>query len=417
MSDKENEVNNINQSEEFQTFSKNYKDSNKTKKKPKIFPLEENYEFTFKKNLFNEKNIKNENNIEESAHFYNEQNENNIKIKTKFCNHNYNENKNIFKELFKKNKNIKIDNNCNTVILSGIRDKTNKTLINTHNKNNKFIKTNKNNDKLKNTSSSFIHNDRLKSISSSFIHTNANDNKSPLINNYIKKIKKNINNSKDKINKNNKNNSFLCQKNQYNINKNNAISSYKSKYKKNISAKNIYTSKEFNTKKDFNQSIKNIKTSSQNSITYNFINKEKKKFEKNNLKICNKNDFHQKNKIHILKNGNKLLLNNNQKNINKIKIDKAPLSCKNQIINIFKKDNLDKSNRTNHNAYSNLNKAKKINSINKTSSAIALKKTNTFLYLKNKKKNCSMNKLNGQPKNKYTPDKNNKNHLVKKLNK
>ena len=61
MSDKENDSTKMNQSEEFQTFSKKYK--NKNEKSNKITSSNENndfYEFTFKKNLFSEKNISNE---------------------------------------------------------------------------------------------------------------------------------------------------------------------------------------------------------------------------------------------------------------------------------------------------------------------------------------------------------------------
>ena len=101
MSDKENEVNNS-QSVEFQTFSKNCKDSNKTKKKNKVLIEEENYEFTFKKNLFNEKNIKNENILEESAHFYKEPNEKNKRIKSITYNNNYKEKKIYLKNYLKK---------------------------------------------------------------------------------------------------------------------------------------------------------------------------------------------------------------------------------------------------------------------------------------------------------------------------
>ena len=117
MSDKENETNNINQSELYQTFSKYLKYSNKAKEKSIISPKEENYEFTFKKNLFNGI-IENENGLEQSAHFYQEANENNKAQKQKqkqiFYQNNYKDNKNIFKALFKKN-NIIIDNNCNTL--------------------------------------------------------------------------------------------------------------------------------------------------------------------------------------------------------------------------------------------------------------------------------------------------------------
>ena len=146
MSDKENETNNINQSELYQTFSKYVKDSNKTKEKSKISPIEENYEFTFKKNLFNE-NIKNENGLEQSAHFYQESNGNNEKQKQILYKNNYKENKNIFKDLFKNNNKI-LDKNCNTLILNKLNDKRNGTLINNYHYNKKkkfnFINYNKN---------------------------------------------------------------------------------------------------------------------------------------------------------------------------------------------------------------------------------------------------------------------------------
>ena len=135
MSDKENEANNINQSELYQTFSKYVKDSNKTKEKSKISPIEENYEFTFKKNLFNE-NIKNENGLEQSAHFYQEPNGNNEKQKQILYKNNYKENKNIFKDLFKNNNKI-LDKNCNTLSLNKLNDKRNGTLINNYHYNKK----------------------------------------------------------------------------------------------------------------------------------------------------------------------------------------------------------------------------------------------------------------------------------------
>ena len=399
MSDKENEPYN-NQSVEFQTFSKNCKDSNKTKKKNKDLIEEENYEFTFKKNLFNEKNIKNENILEESGYFYKEPNKKIKQIKSITYNNNYKENKNIFKELFKKNR-IVIDKNCNTVILNNVKDRGSKILINNHHKNNKLLKNINNNDK-------------LKSINSNFIHNHTNENKSPLIHTYFSKLKKAYNNSKNKNVHNNKNHSFICQKNKYNINKNNSISSYKLKIIKNVSAKSIHITNENNNKNDFNRTMKNIKTSSQKSITFNNIKEEKKKFEKNNLKISKKNDY-QKVKKNIAKKDNKLMLKNNQKNINKIKIDKAPLSCKNLNRTKFKKENKD-NNHINNKAYSNLNKVK-LNSVNKISSSISIKKTKTFLALNKKNKNCSMGKLNNKPKKKYTPDKNNKKSLTNKINK
>ena len=105
------------------------------------------------------------------------------------------------------------------------------------------------------------------------------------------------------------------------------------------------------------------------------------------------------------------MLKNNQKNTNKIQIDKAPLSCKNQI-RTKNKDN----NHINNKVFSNLNKVK-LNSINKINSSISIKKTKTCLALNKKNKNCSMGKLNNKPKKKYTPDKNNKKSLTNKISK
>ena len=112
-----------------------------------------------------------------------------------------------------------------------------------------------------------------------------------------------------------------------------------------------------------------------------------------------------------------MIINKTKNNINKIKLDKAPLSCKNKINNIFKKENKeikenkenkaikDKNNiNNNKNTYSNLKRIK-INSINKTNSSIIIKKNKTFLNLKEKNKNSSIIKTKSQTKKKIFPSK------------
>ena len=395
MSDKENETININNAEDFQTFSKNYKYTNKNEKKP--LNIEENYEFTFKKNLFNEQNPKNENNIEKGAKFYNIQKVNNEQMKSKLSNSKL-INKNIFKSLFQKNKNANFDDkNCKTVILNNINNKGNKTSINFNNKNNKFI-IRKNNIK---------YNEKIKN--NSILNNHISESKTNFIQKYSSKNKSKCNSMNRIIQDNkNKNHSFICQNNKYNINTNNhVITSYKSKIKKNISAKIININCENNkTSGNTNKSLKSIKFATQKNISHKNISKQNKKTE---------NKFTKKNKLEKVKSKIKssiLKLHNNQNYNNRIKIDKSPLSCKNQIRNIYMKENKYKDFHVSCNVCSNINR---INNNKLNTSSIIIKKNRTFLNINNnidKKPSKSNTKV--IIKKKLTPDKKNIFSLFKK---
>ena len=400
MSDKENDAITINQSEEFQTFSKNIKDSNKNRNNDQasLSKDKENYEFTFKKNLF-KKNIKTQDN-QQNRHFINEHNENSQKSKSILCNknnNNYIENNNILKILFQKSKNTIFDTQCNTVIINNYNDKGKKTPINYHyksnNNNNLFIR-NKMKKKNKN-------NENINSNSNNNNYKDINKNKSHIMSKYALKPK-NINNFKNTSIQNIKNHSFIVQKNKFNISQNDFLMSYKAKIKKNISAKiiksiNVITE---NNKNNYNQSLKNFKTSSQKVITYNNlnnINKQKKEIDRNNLKKiikCNNN------KYPINHKGNILIIN--EKKINKNKLEKTPLSCKNQARYFYIKEN-NNNNIYISNPYINVNK----NYNSKINSSIFIKKNRTYLQLINKNKKSPFIKCKNQinKNKKLTPDK------------
>ena len=400
MSDKENESNNINQSEEFQTFHKNIKDSNKNSNKGQNSISRESNEFTFKKNLFNIRNIKNQDS-QQTGHFIQENSNNNINSKSMLINdnNNYIENKTILRVLFQKDKKTINDNIFNTVIINNYNNKGKKLPNNSHNKcnnnkyNNSFL-----NPKLKKN----IKNEKYKS--NYVIYKDMNKNKSPLINKNTFNSK-NVNNSKQKSIKKNKNSSFISQKNKLNINQNDFISSYRAKIKKNISSKSINSITENNKIYYNGKNLKNIKISNQKSISYNNnINKEKKEKEKEKeksiLKKCNKNKM-QLNKM----DNNSLTLNNNYKNINKNKLEKTPLSCKNQVYNFCIKEYNHKNYQIKSNPFISL---KKLNNVN-TNSSISIKKNRTFLNLNNKNKRSSFIKSKNESKikKKLTPDKKN----------
>ena len=395
MSDKENELNNINQSEEFQTFHKNIKDSNINSNKGKNSNSQESNEFTFKKNLFNKNNMKSQDN-NQIGHFIQEYNENNINSKSMLFHdiNNYIENKNILRVLFQKDKNTINDKIFNTVIINNYNSKGKKLPNNKSNKkyNNSFLKPKikkniKNNEKYK--SNNVIYNDMKKKT------------KSPLINKNSFKSKT-INNSKKTSIKNQKNKSFISQKNKLKLNQNDFISSYKTKIKKIISSKSINTITE-NNKINYNgKGIKNNKISNQKMITYNSINKEQKGKEKNILKKCNKG------KIQLTKKDNSLTLNNNYKIINKNKLEKTPLSCKNQVNNFYIKEYTNKNYQIKSNPVITLKKKNNVSN-NKTNSSILIKKNRTFLNLNNKNKQSSLIKGKNETKvnKKLTPDKKN----------
>lgn len=413
MSDKENEAINITKSEEFQTFSKNCKNSNKNEKNTQIALNKENFEFTFKKNLFNEKNKITEKNNEEANNI--ESHKDNLKINSILYENNiYKENKNIFKTLFQKNKSIKSEkNNIKTVMNNHHNEKGYKS-INTHNnKNNKIFlrnklsKNNKNNEKLD---------------CNSALLNNKKENKSRLIQKYTTKYKNN-DNSKTKNIINNKNNSFICQTNKCNIfnsnNNNYYISSYKSKIniKKKISAKNININCDHN-KINYNPGVVTIKMQTQKNISFNNIHKKEENKKSNHKKIINNFDK-KKTPIHKIDN-HKLIINNNnsQKNVGKIKLDKGSLSCKNQIRNIYLKEHNNKKDYINYYAYSNMNKTK-ISCNNKINSSVIIKKNKTLLNIKtnnniNSSKNSTKKIIKRQVKKKLTPDKKNIFILFKK---
>ena len=407
MSDKENEAINITKSEEFQTFSKNCKNSNKNEKNTQIALNKENFEFTFKKNLFNEKNKITEKNNEEANNIVNYKD--NIKIHSiLYENNKFKENKKIFKALFQKKKSIKSEkNNIKTVINNHYNERGYKS-INTHNnKNNKIFlrnKLSKNNKK----------NEKIDSNSA--LLNNKKENKSHLIQKYTTKYKNN-DNSKTKNISNNKNNSFICQTNKCNIFNNNInsnyyISSYKSKIniKRKISAKNININCEHN-KNNYNPGVVTVKMQTQKNTSFNNINKKEESKKSNNKKIINNFD---KKKSPIHKIDNNILIinnNNNQKSVGKIKIDKGSLSCKNQIRNIYLKEHNNKNGYINYYAYSNMNKAKIICN-NKTNSSVIIKKNKTLFNIKNNNnintsKNSTKKIIKRQVKKKLTPDKKN----------
>ena len=399
MSDKENDSIQINQSSEFQTFSKNYKDTNKNKKNIQVTQNNDNYEFTFKKNLFQDKNITSDINQEHNTFLGGQKNEKDVKLNSVLNETNkFKENKHIFKKLFPP----KIKKVSEKIIKTGI---TNKSSIINPNSSNKYLillnKIKRDNNKI---------NDITKC--NSVIYNQKNKNKYsiiPLIQKYISKKKSNINNINNNKNKKkpieeniSKNHSFICPNNLNEINHNNYALSYKTKMKikKKMSTKNMNLMSE-NNKEHFNySSFLNSKLMTQKNInTYNNLNKDKNIKKKNIIKIDDKNILQNK-KSQIFKEKNKL----NLVKKNKFKTYKSPLSTKNQIRNNYLKFN-NKNNYRDFNAYSNLGKIKN-NSINKINCSILIKKNKTFINLiHNDKKKSSKNVVTNNERKKLTPDK------------
>jgi hypothetical protein len=114
-----------------------------------------------------------------------------------------------------------------------------------------------------------------------------------------------------------------------------------------------------------------------------------------NNKMSNKNIFTKKKN---LTNKNSNILKIKSKITHKLKIDKSPLSCKNQIKNSYIKVNNDAYNNKDVHLYSNL-KQMKATYNSKMNSSIMVKKTNTFLNLK-KKENKDNSKLTNKNKEK-----------------
>ena len=400
MSDKENDSTKMNQSEEFQTFSKKYKDKNE--KSNKITSSNENndfYEFTFKKNLFSEKNIsneKNDNNKEMNNHNENNVNDNEQKAKSIVNDINkFKENKHIFKALFQKNHDIK---KVEALVTNFYEQKQNKSIIisNLSSKrcNNNIILWNKikNNKKIE-------KNEKAKSNSVIYNHKTQNKYLASKI-----KIVHNDNNTY-------KNHSFISNNNNMSTH-NNYTSSYKSKIKtkRKISAKNMNISNCFNNNSKENLknkdkvkdshhlsyiNIKNKLLTVKNNSAYNCINKENKLKEIENNKMSNKNIFTKKKN---LTNKNSNILKLKSKITHKLKIDKSPLSCKNQNKNNHIKANNDAYNNKDVHLYSNL-KQMKATYNSKMNSSIIFKKNNTFLNLQ-KKENKDNSKLTNKNKEK-----------------
>ena len=393
MSDKENDSAKMNQSEEFQTFSKKYKDKNE--KSNKIMPSNENnefYEFTFKKNLFSEKNKSNEktdNNKEQNNHIENNENDNEQKVKSILNDTNkFKENRHIFKALFQKNNDIK---KIEALVTNFYEQKENKSIIISNLSSNRCnnniilwnkIKKNKKNEKVKSNSVIYNHKAQNKYIASKI------------------KIIHNDNNTF-------KNHSFISNSNNMSAH-NNYTSSYKTKIKtkRKISAKNINISNCFkNNSKDSHKikgshhlsciNISNKLSTVKNNSAYICINKENKLKEIENTKMSNKNIFTKKKN---LTNKNSNIIKLKSRINNKLKIDKSPLSCKNQNRNSYIKVNNDVFNNKDVHLYSNLNQMKATYN-SKINSSIIIKKNNTFLNL-NKKENKDNSKLSNKNKEK-----------------
>lgn len=381
MSDKENDSTKMNQSEEFQTFSKKYKDKNE--KSNKIKQSNENndfYEFTFKKNLFSEKNISNEkidNNKELNNHAENNVKDNEPKVNTILYDTNkFKENQHIFKALFHKNHDIK---KVEALVTNFYEQKESKSIIISNLSNKRYnnnivlwnkIKKNKKNEKAKSNSVIYNHKAQNKYIASK-----------------IRIVPYEYNNNTNTY----KNHSFISNINNMSTH-NNYTSSYKSKIKtkRKISAKNINISNCFNNNskdkhKDSHHlsyiNINNKLSSVKNSSTRNCINQEKKLKEiESNKKMSNKNIFTKKKN---LTNKNCNILKLKSKINNRLKIDKSPLSCKNQNRNSYIKVNKDViNNNKDAHLYSNINKMKPTYN-SKMNSSKLIKKNNTFLNLKN----------------------------------
>jgi hypothetical protein len=393
MSDKENDSAKMNQSEEFQTFSKKYKDKNE--KSNKIMPSNENnefYEFTFKKNLFSEKNKSNEktdNNKEQNNHIENNENDNEQKVKSILNDTNkFKENRHIFKALFQKNNDIK---KIEALVTNFYEQKENKSIIISNLSSNRCnnniilwnkIKKNKKNEKVKSNSVIYNHKAQNKYIASKI------------------KIIHNDNNTF-------KNHSFISNSNNMSAH-NNYTSSYKTKIKtkRKISAKNINISNCFkNNSKDSHKikgshhlsciNINNKLSTVKNNSAYICINKENKLKEIENTKMSNKSIFTKKKN---LTNKNSNIIKLKSRINNKLKIDKSPLSCKNQNRNSYIKVNNDVFNNKDVHLYSNLNQMKATYN-SKINSSIIIKKNNTFLNL-NKKENKDNSKLSNKNKEK-----------------
>jgi hypothetical protein len=393
MSDKENDSAKMNQSEEFQTFSKKYKDKNE--KSNKIMPSNENnefYEFTFKKNLFSEKNKSNEktdNNKEQNNHIENNENDNEQKVKSILNDTNkFKENRHIFKALFQKNNDIK---KIEALVTNFYEQKENKSIIISNLSSNRCnnniilwnkIKKNKKNEKVKSNSVIYNHKAQNKYIASKI------------------KIIHNDNNTF-------KNHSFISNSNNMSAH-NNYTSSYKTKIKtkRKISAKNINISNCFKNNSKDSHKIKgshhlsciniNYKLSTvKNNSAYICINKENKLKEIENTKMSNKSIFTKKKN---LTNKNSNIIKLKSRINNKLKIDKSPLSCKNQNRNSYIKVNNDVFNNKDVHLYSNLNQMKATYN-SKINSSIIIKKNNTFLNL-NKKENKDNSKLTNKNKEK-----------------
>jgi len=413
MSDKENDSSKMNQSEEFQTFSKKYKDKNE--KSSKIKPSNESnefYEFTFKKNLFSEKNISNEktdNNKDQNNHIENNVDDKEQKAKSIiYDNNKFKENRQIFKALFQKNNDIK---KVEALVTNFYEQKENKSIIisnlcsKRYNNNTIFlkkIKNNKKNEKVKSNSVIYNHKAQSKYIPSKIkiVHNGNNNNH----NSY-------------------KNHSFISNNNNLSTH-NNYTSSYKSKIKtkRKISAKNINisncfnnNSKDKNKDKDVHHHLSYININKKlstikNSPACNFIKKESKLKEIEKNKMSNKNIFIKKKN---LTNKNVNILKLKSKITNKLKTDKSPLSCKNQNRNCYIKENIDSyNNKKAVHIYSNLNQMKATYN-SKISTSILFKKNNTFLNLKKKEKKDNSQLMNkNKEKTKLTLDK----HKISFLN-
>jgi len=298
MSNKENnDTNCLNDTGEFQTFSKNCKKTFKNNNESQISTSKDDIEFTFKKNLFNNNNKTKEVKTHANKNKLTKEvlNKN---IKTK-------ENKEIFKKIFlrKEEKNLRTVISAHNVLKKG---------------ENKILESN--NSKIKLT---------LKQKNSSVKFNDKNNNKFPFLQKLSTKAKikdSSINFMKTK--ENNKS-SFLYQnlKNNYqnNINQNrNFILSYKSKLQlkfNNYSEKNIHT--KISEPNLVHKNLFNMNIQSQNNKTLNNQSKEKKGLQKINYKIKNavKNEKKIGSKIPLAyKNQIKNVLENNSK-ISKIKIN------------------------------------------------------------------------------------------------
>jgi hypothetical protein len=189
---------------------------------------------------------------------------------------------------------------------------------------------------------------------------------------------------------------------------NNYTSSYKTKIKtkRKISAKNINISNCFkNNSKDSHKikgshhlsciNISNKLSTVKNNSAYICINKENKLKEIENTKMSIKSIFTKKKN---LTNKNSNIIKLKSRINNKLKIDKSPLSCKNQNRNSYIKVNNDVFNNKDVHLYSNLNQMKATYN-SKINSSIIIKKNNTFLNL-NKKENKDNSKLTNKNKEK-----------------